>query len=98
MNHLRDMFAENGRQALEVIQARFKAVRNKIIFTKKVTLDARQHLAVQRFTKFKDNEDKACFLFHGVGTGKTLTSLAIALSNLTVENKYNPFKILIIAI
>lgn len=35
MNHLRDMFAENGRQALEVIQARFKAVRNKIIFTKK---------------------------------------------------------------
>ena len=68
-----------------------------VIFTKKVTLDARQHLAVQRFTKFKDNEDKACFLFHGVGTGKTLTSLAIALSNLTVENRYNPLKILIIA-
>ena len=68
-----------------------------VIFTKKVTLDARQHLAVQKFTKFKDIQDKACFLFHGVGTGKTLTSLAIALSNLTVENTRNPLKILIIA-
>lgn len=69
----------------------------QVIFTQKVTLDARQHLAVQRFTKFKDIQDKACFLFHGVGTGKTLTSLAIALSNLSEKNTRVPLKILIIA-
>jgi hypothetical protein len=35
MNHLRDMFAENGKQAVEVLQARFDAVKTKTIFTKK---------------------------------------------------------------
>jgi hypothetical protein len=35
MNHLREMFSENGKQALDVIRARFKNVRNKVIFTSK---------------------------------------------------------------
>lgn len=69
----------------------------QIIFKKQIELDARQHLTVQRFTKFKCSEDKACFLFHGVGTGKTLTSLAIALNHLTSKNETIPLKILIIA-
>ncbi len=38
----------------------------QIIFKKQIELDARQHLTVQRFTKFKCSEDKACFLFHGL--------------------------------
>ena len=50
------------------------------------TLDPRQFLVVNKFTKFKPKEDKACFLFHGVGTGKTITSLTIALSHLTDNN------------
>jgi len=60
-------------------------------------LDARQYITVNRFTKFRDPKDKACFLFHGVGTGKTITSLSIAFSHFTDDNmdeKY-PLKILI---
>jgi hypothetical protein len=69
--------------------------------------DARQLLAIQRFTKFRDQYDKASFMFHGVGTGKTITSLLICLSNLQSNNrkKFNkefaaelkPLKVLIIA-
>ena len=68
--------------------------------------DSRQLLAIQRFTKYRDQNDKASFMFHGVGTGKTITSLLICLSNLKPENKRSfdgkdsetkPFKILIIA-
>lgn len=51
------------------------------------TLDARQSLTVQRFTKFNRDAnnkiiDKACFLFHGVGTGKTLTSLSMMITHI----------------
>uniref|UniRef100_A0A6C0L7U7 Helicase ATP-binding domain-containing protein n=1 Tax=viral metagenome TaxID=1070528 RepID=A0A6C0L7U7_9ZZZZ len=72
------------------------------IFSKKTTLDSRQNIAVQRFTKFKKPGDKVSFLFHGVGTGKTMTSLSIAISNLTKKNiqgeqDFSPFKVLVIA-
>ena len=53
------------------------------------TLDSRQFLTVQRFTTFKkDPEDKACFLFHGVGTGKTITSLSMSTYYLSDKNKF----------
>jgi hypothetical protein len=52
-------------------------------------LDPRQFLTVNRFTKFKNKDDKACFLFHGVGTGKTITSLSIAISHLKEENLFS---------
>jgi hypothetical protein len=53
------------------------------------TLDSRQFLTVQRFTTFKkDLEDKACFLFHGVGTGKTITSLSMSTYYLSDKNKF----------
>jgi hypothetical protein len=52
------------------------------------TVDPRQFLTIQRFTKFKKEEDKACFLFHGVGTGKTVTSLSIAMHHLSEENEF----------
>ena len=60
------------------------------IFTNKTpsSLDARQFIAVNKFTKYRKEEDKACFLFHGVGTGKTITSTTIALSHLSEENKF----------
>ena len=71
---------------------------------KNFSLDVRQSLAVQRFTNFNRDEngkikDKACFLFHGVGTGKTLTSLSIALTHLRDEHTQpeSPLKILLIA-
>lgn len=71
---------------------------------KNFSLDVRQSLAVQRFTNFNRDEngkikDKACFLFHGVGTGKTLTSLSIALTHLRDEHRQpeSPLKILLIA-
>jgi hypothetical protein len=54
-----------------------------------VSLDARQLITVNRFTKFKKQNDKATFLFHGVGTGKTITSTTIALSYLTEKNIFN---------
>jgi hypothetical protein len=71
-------------------------------FSKKVTLDARQNISVHRFTKFQEEGDKSCFLFHGVGTGKTMTSLSIALSNLKDQNITNaadhvPMKVLVLA-
>lgn len=54
---------------------------------KRATLDARQMITVNRFTKFRYRDiDKACFLFHGVGTGKTITAVTIALSHLSDEN------------
>jgi hypothetical protein len=52
-------------------------------------LDARQFITVNRFTKFRNPDDKACFLFHGVGTGKTFTSLTITLSHLTDNNVWS---------
>lgn len=52
-------------------------------------LDARQFITVNRFTKYRKQCDKACFLFHGVGTGKTMTSTTIALSHLTDDNKFS---------
>ena len=69
---------------------------------KKYTLDARQNIAVQRFAKFNNLGDKACFLFHGVGTGKTMTSMSILLTHLSSVNiqgsqKFKSFKILVIA-
>jgi hypothetical protein len=67
---------------------------------KKIKPDARQYIAANRFSKFKETDDKAYFLFHGVGTGKTITSLCIALSYLTDANlaaNNNPLKVLIIA-
>jgi hypothetical protein len=51
-------------------------------------LDARQFITVNRFTKYREKNDKACFLFHGVGTGKTFTSLSIAISHLSDINKF----------
>jgi len=74
------------------------------VFDYKTKLDARQNLAIQRFSSFSNKDDKCCFLFHGVGTGKTITSLSIALSYLKEENlktadnlNPKPFKILIVA-
>ena len=78
------------------------------IFSKDpATVDPRQFLAIEKFTKFRKKGDKACFLFHGVGTGKTITSISIALGNLTDENLYNndgqgndnkkPLKVLVFA-
>ena len=74
------------------------------VFEYKTKLDARQNLAIQRFSSFSNKDDKCCFLFHGVGTGKTITSLSIALSYLeernlktTVNPNPIPFKILIVA-
>lgn len=75
----------------------FESVQNK----ENPILDPRQNLAVQRFTKFRDCEDKVCFLLHGVGTGKTMTSLTIAFSHLSEKNikKYDgthtPLKIFV---
>lgn len=68
-------------------------------FNNTVKLDARQCIAVNRFTKFKNPQDKACFLFHGVGTGKTITSTSIALGHLKEEHKKqeNPLRILVVA-
>ena len=68
-------------------------------FNNTVKLDARQCIAVNRFTKFKNPQDKACFLFHGVGTGKTITSTSIALGHLKQEHKKpeTPLRILVIA-
>ena len=54
-----------------------------------ITLDARQFITVNRFTKFRNQKDKVCFLFHGVGTGKTITSTTIALSHLNENNIFN---------
>ena len=78
------------------------------IFSKDpATVDPRQFLAIEKFTKFRKEGDKACFLFHGVGTGKTITSISIALGNLTSDNLYNnngegndvkkPLKVLVFA-
>ncbi len=53
------------------------------------SLDARQFITVNKFTKYRQQNDKACFLFHGVGTGKTITSTTIALSHLSNENKFS---------
>ena len=67
----------------------------------RITLDPRQYLTVNRFTKFRNVEDKACFLFHGVGTGKTTTALSIAVSHLTENNlstAENPIKLKILII
>jgi hypothetical protein len=51
-------------------------------------LDTRQFLAVERFSNPKVNElDRGTFLFHGVGTGKTITSLAMALTYLNRGEK-----------
>jgi hypothetical protein len=67
--------------------------------------DPRQLLTIQRFTKFKPENDKACFLLHGVGTGKTITSLSIMLYHLQNRHKFmlngdnnekKPLKVLII--
>ena len=78
------------------------------IFSKDpATVDPRQFLAIEKFTKFRKKGDKACFLFHGVGTGKTITSISIALGNLTDDNLYKnngegndvkkPLKVLVFA-
>ena len=56
--------------------------------TNPFTIDPRQFLTIQRFTKFKKADDKACFLFHGVGTGKTITSLSMIMYHLTEENEF----------
>jgi hypothetical protein len=75
---------------------------------KRAKLDARQYLTVNRFSKYRYRSiDKACFLFHGVGTGKTITSVSIALSHLTDKHLFNmsgkddegkePLKIVIVA-
>ena len=71
------------------------------------TLDARQYLAVQRYTEYNtkldknNNEqlyyDKVAFLMHGVGTGKTVSSLAMGLTHLKKANLKDPLKIVIIA-
>ena len=53
------------------------------------SLDARQFITVNRFTKYRKQCDKACFLFHGVGTGKTMTSTTIALAHLSDVNKFS---------
>jgi len=68
---------------------------------KRINLDPRQFLTVNRFTKFRNTEDKACFLFHGVGTGKTTTALSIAVSHLTekhLSTAENPIKLKILII
>ena len=70
------------------------------------SLDARQSITVERFSHFNKEtptgeykvKNKACFLFHGVGTGKTLTSLSIALTHLNANHtKDSPLTIIIIA-
>lgn len=81
-----------------------------IIFEKKkkLKLDARQHMAIERFSKYRTPGDPVCFLLHGVGTGKTITSLHIALHHLNNDHmdkkvpegiaaETNPLHILIIA-
>ena len=50
-------------------------------------LKPRQDLAYHRFTQFCSNDgNKGMFLLHNVGTGKTLTSLQIALT--TISKSY----------
>ena len=66
------------------------------VFSSWFSPDPRQLLTIQRFTKFKPENDKACFLFHGVGTGKTITSLSIMLYYLNKNNLETPLKVLII--
>ena len=81
-----------------------------IIFKKRqeLELDARQDMAVKRFSNHRKKEDPVCFLLHGVGTGKTITSLSIALNHLSEKHmdkkvpegtatETNPLNILIIA-
>jgi hypothetical protein len=63
-------------------------LRDTQTFSYQLVLDARQFITVQRFTKFRNNNDNALFLFHGVGTGKTLTSLSIAISSLSDNNLF----------
>ena len=49
--------------------------------------DARQVMCIQRFSHdINDRSDKCTYLFHGVGTGKTITSTSIAL-NYLIKNK-----------
>lgn len=49
-------------------------------------LKPRQDLAYHRFTQFcNNNNNKGMFLLHNVGTGKTLTSLQIALTTISKE-------------
>jgi len=69
------------------------------VFENRITLDARQYITVNRFTRFRDPSDKACFLLHGVGTGKTITSLSIAITHLTDSNAdpKTPLRILVMA-
>ena len=75
---------------------------------KKLKLDARQDMAVNRFSNHRKPKDPVCFLLHGVGTGKTITSLSIALNHLSEKHmdkkvpegtatETNPLNILIIA-
>ena len=76
------------------------------VITNRYILDARQNIAVQRFTNARlvegaVNLDKACFLYHGVGTGKTMTALSLALGNLRDKHIQRgaddvPLKVLII--
>jgi hypothetical protein len=49
--------------------------------------DARQVMCIQRFSHdINGTSDKCTYLFHGVGTGKTITSTSIAL-NYLIKNK-----------
>ena len=77
----------------------FDKLDQESVFEKRITLDARQYITVNRFTRFRDPTDKACFLLHGVGTGKTITSLSIAITHLTDDNAdpKTPLKILVMA-
>uniref|UniRef100_A0A6C0D3F4 Helicase ATP-binding domain-containing protein n=1 Tax=viral metagenome TaxID=1070528 RepID=A0A6C0D3F4_9ZZZZ len=64
-----------------------------------LVLDGRQESAVRRFTKCQDSW--GIMLLHKVGTGKTITSLLIALNTFRKKNKKgtqeNPQEIVIIA-
>jgi hypothetical protein len=59
-----------------------------IEYIKKESLpDARQVMCIQRFSHYiNGTSDKCTYLFHGVGTGKTITSTSIAL-NYLIKNK-----------
>jgi len=86
---LKGLRVTTGLQSIQNLTS-FKLSDMENIFntTTPASLDARQFIAVNKFTKYRKEEDKACFLFHGVGTGKTITSTTIALSHLSEKNKF----------
>ena len=100
-----DLFNNNA-QAIDNINEQIKLQNNydwekRMVLTKAKPKNesfaplARQELAIHRFNQYYDKDCKGILLMHSVGSGKTLTSLAMAL-NTFVEGKV-PYKLVIVA-